>query len=114
MKPCKKPLQAKDETLQETLQAKDETLQGLEDIVIPKRMTRDEMIKIISEFCLEWRTAEEIAVFLHRSKRYITNEILPEMEKQLDLLYPQVRRHPNQKYRSKVVNEEHSTNGLIG
>ena len=56
----------------ETLQAKDETLQGLEDIVIPKRMTRDEMIKIISEFCLEWRTAEEIAVFLHRSKRYIT------------------------------------------
>ena len=65
-------LQAKDETLQETLQAKDEILQGLEDVVIPKRMTRDEMIKIISEFCLEWRTAEEIAVFLHRSKRYIT------------------------------------------
>ena len=44
-------LQAKDETLQakdETLQAKDEILQGLEDIVIPKRMTRDEMIKIMA------------------------------------------------------------------
>ena len=46
-------LQAKDETLQETLQAKDETLQGLEDVVISKRMTRDEMVKIISKL---WNT----------------------------------------------------------
>lgn len=38
-------LQANSETLQETLQAKGKTLQGLEETVIPKRMTRDEIIK---------------------------------------------------------------------
>lgn len=99
-------LQANSETLQETLQAKGKTLQGLEETVIPKRMTRDEIIKKILAFCSEWRTAEDIAVFLHRSKRYITNEILPDMDNHLVLLYPQVRRHPDQKYRSKTVNEK--------
>ena len=94
-------LQANVETLQETLQANRETLQGSEGMVIPKRMSRDEMIKKILAFCTEWRTAEEIAVFLHRNKRYITNEILPEMDNQLDLRYPQVRRHPDQKYRRR-------------
>ena len=75
-------LQAGAETLQagaETLQAGVETLQA----GMPKRMLRDEMIQKIVAFCTEWRTAEEIAVFLHRR------------------LYPQVRRHPDQKYRSK-------------
>ncbi len=99
-------LQANSETLQETLQAKGKTLKGLEETVIPKRMTRDEIIKKILTFCSEWRTAEDIAVFLHRSKRYITNEILPDMDNHLVLLYPQVRRHPDQKYRSKTVNEK--------
>lgn len=47
----------------ETLQANSETLQGLEETVIPKRMTRDEIIKKILAFCSEWRTAEDIAVF---------------------------------------------------
>ena len=94
---------------EETLHANGETLQGLADMVIPKRMTRDKMIKKILAFCSEWRTAEEIAVFLHRSKRYITNEILSQMDNQLDLLYPQIRRHPNQKYRSKAVNVRRDT-----
>ena len=93
-------LQAGAETLQagvETLQAGAETLQA----GMPKRMLRDEMIQKIVAFCTEWRTAEEIAVFLHRSKRYITNEVLPKMDNLLERLYPKVRRHPDQKYRSK-------------
>ena len=100
-------LQAGAETLQagaETLQAGVETLQaGAETLQagMPKRMLRDEMIQKIVAFCTEWRTAEEIAVFLHRSKRYITNEVLPKMDNLLERLYPQVRRHPDQKYRSK-------------
>ena len=98
-------LKADKETLQETLHANKETLQGLEAIVTPKRMTRNEMIKKILAFCSEWRTAEEIAVYLHRNKRYITNEILPEMDNLLEWRYPQIRRHPDQKYRSKAVNE---------
>lgn len=44
---------------EETLQANRETLQGSEDMVTPKRMSRDEMIKKILAFCTEWRTAEE-------------------------------------------------------
>lgn len=90
------------ETLQagaETLQAEAETLQA--EGIMPKRMLRDEMIQKIVAFCTEWRTAEEIAVFLHRSKRYITNEVLPKMDNLLERLYPQVRRHSDQKYRSK-------------
>lgn len=93
------------ETLQaeaETLQAGAETLQA--EGIMPKRMLRDEMIQKIVAFCTEWRTAEEIAVFLHRSKRYITNEVLPKMDNLLERLYPQVRRHPDQKYRVKKKN----------
>lgn len=84
----------------ETLHADNETLHGHESI--PKRMLRDEIIQKILAFCSEWRTAEEIATFLHRNKRYITNEILPKMEDTLERLYPQVRRHPDQKYRRKT------------
>lgn len=85
----------------ETLQAGAETLQA--EGIMPKRMLRDEMIQKIVAFCTEWRTAEEIAVFLHRSKRYITNEVLPKMDNLLERLYPQVRRHPDQKYRSRKI-----------
>ena len=96
-------LHADNETLHadnETLHADNETLHGHESI--PKRMLRDEIIQKILAFCSEWRTAEEIATFLHRNKRYITNEILPKMEDTLERLYPQVRRHPDQKYRRKT------------
>lgn len=87
-----------DKRLSELLEGKEcETLQA----GMPKRMLRDEMIQKIVAFCTEWRTAEEIAVFLHRSKRYITNEVLPKMDNLLERLYPKVRRHPDQKYRSK-------------
>ena len=96
-------LHADNETLHadnETLHADNETLHGHESI--PKRMLRDEIIQKILAFCSEWRTAEEIATFLHRNKRYITNEILPKMDDTLERLYPQVRRHPDQKYRRKT------------
>ena len=61
--------------------------------------------KIVS-FCSDWRSAEEIAVFVQRSKRYLTNEVLPEMSALLDLKYPQVKRHPDQQYRRKTIEDQ--------
>ena len=98
------------ETLQargETLQAKGETLQAEKPKVesMPKRMSREEMTEKIVAFCSEWRTAEDIAEFLQRNKRYITNEILPKMGHLLQLQYPLVKHHPDQKYRSMAKSE---------
>ena len=101
-------LQAKGETLQakgETLQAKGETLQAVGTVQMPKRMSSGELEEKIVAFCSEWRTAEEIAVYIQRSKRYLSNEILPKMGKLLELRYPQVKRHPDQKYRSKTISK---------
>ena len=104
-------LQAGAETLQagaETLQAGAETLQAgpqVDKSLKPKRMSREEMTKKIVEFCSEWRTAEDIAEFLQRNKRYISNEVLPKMGSMLQLQYPQVKHHPDQKYRRISKNE---------
>ena len=104
-------LQAGAETLQagaETLQAGAETLQAgpqVDKSLKPKRMSREEMTKKIVEFCSEWRTAEDIAEFLQRNKRYISNEVLPKMGSVLQLQYPQVKHHPDQKYRRISKNE---------
>ena len=99
----KETLQADNKTLHETLQADNETLHGDKDAInpMPRRMLRKELTEKIVEFCSEWRTAEEIADFVQRSKRYLSNEILPKMGNLLELQYPQVKRHPDQKYRRK-------------
>ena len=100
-------LQAKDATLQAkdaTLQAKDATLQDKKtncEYHLPARMTRKYLEKTILEFCTEWRSVEEIALYVQRSKQYIRGEVLPNMEQMLDRKFPLKEKHPGQKYKVK-------------
>ena len=96
-------LQAKDTTLEgqkvATLQAKDITLHVSN--VQSTRMTREKLQELILEYCTEWRSAEEIAIHVHRSKQYIRGEILPGMDHLLIRKYPLKEKHPGQKYKVK-------------
>ena len=103
----KQALQGSGQTLQgsgQTLQGSGQTLQA--ETTGPRHISRNIMYEKIVSFCSDWRSAEEIAVFVQRSKRYLTNEILPEMSALLDLKYPQVKRHPDQQYRRKSIEDQ--------
>ena len=65
---------------------------------VPKYVKRDELKKMVLDFCSEWRTAAEIAQHVGRTRNYITADILPEMADVLTMAYPQSKRNPNQKY----------------
>ena len=100
-------LQDKCVTLQDkvtTLHAKDITLQD-EDTTLhvcdvqSTRMTREKLQELILDYCTEWRSAEEIATHVHKSKQYIRGEILPKMDQFLMRKYPLKEKHPGQKYK---------------
>lgn len=65
------------------------------------RMSKEKMQNTILEYCKEWRSVEEIANHVQRSKQYIRGEILPGMEHLLIRKYPLKERHPGQKYKVK-------------
>lgn len=56
---------------------------------------------MILEFCTEWRSAEEIAEYVHRNKQYIRGEVLPKMDHLLIRKFPTIEKHPGQKYKVK-------------
>ena len=98
------------ETLQadgETLQASGETLQASSETLytpkreMPLRMSRQELQKIILDYCCEWRSAEDIAKYVRRTKQYIRGEVLSEMSDLLIKKFPQIEKHPGQKYKIK-------------
>ncbi len=96
-----KTLQAQDTNLtsteEETLQAHDTNLTSSK----PSRMSRVQLQKMILEFCTEWRSAEEIAEYVHRNKQYIRGEVLPKMDHLLIRKFPTIEKHPGQKYKVK-------------
>ncbi len=65
-----------------------------------KRMSKDDMRKMIIDYCSEWRTVSEIADYVCRNKQYIRNKILPVMHDVLQMLFPK-ENHPGQKYKVK-------------
>ncbi len=72
---------------------------------VPKYVKRDELKKMVLDFCSEWRTAAEIAQHVGRTRNYITADILPKMADVLTMAYPQSKRNPNQKYIRKETEE---------
>ena len=66
-----------------------------------KRMSKDDMRKMIIDYCSEWRTVSEIADYVCRNKQYIRNKILPVMHDVLQMLFPK-ENHPGQKYKVRV------------
>ena len=66
-----------------------------------RKLSAQETERLVCCFCSEWRTAQEIADHLHRTKDHVRNVILPRLLKQgvLEQRFS-VKRHPNQQYRA--------------
>ena len=65
-----------------------------------KRYSKEEMERIIVEYCTDWRTAEEIATVIGRKYQYIRDIVLPKLSNVLEKKY-NVPHHPKQRYRVK-------------
>lgn len=70
----------------------------------PKHLNFEDLKAQILDFCSEeYKSADEIAVFMERDLKYLKNKILPSLfnEDCLERLYPTIPNHPNQAYRAK-------------
>jgi len=64
-----------------------------------KRYQKAELYKLITDFCVDWQTADDIALYIGRSKDYVRNFLLPQMTSMLEKMY-EIPHHPKQKYRA--------------
>lgn len=67
---------------------------------IPSRISKEDIRQRIIEFCFDWRTPQEIADYLGRTKQYIRVKILPQMSDVLQMRFSK-ENHPGQKYKVK-------------
>lgn len=70
-------------------------------VTLKKKASSEEMAIYILEFCVTWRSMDEIAQFADRDKNYIRNKVLPRLSEKLEKEYPDVPNHPRQRYRAK-------------
>lgn len=80
---------------------------GLQDAnaeVKRKRYSKEEMRRLVVEYCNNWRTAEEIANAVNKKLSYIRDTVLPSLSDVLEKKYD-VPHHPKQKYRTKQQKE---------
>lgn len=66
-----------------------------------KKVSSEEMAIYILEYCVTWRSMDEIAQFSNRDKNYIRNKVLPKLAEKLEKEYPDIPNHPQQRYRTK-------------
>ena len=66
-----------------------------------KNKSAEEMAIYILEYCETWRSIGEIARFAERDKNYIRNKVLPRLSEKLEKEFPDVPKHPKQRYRRK-------------
>ena len=81
---------------------------GLPDanIGLPKkRYSKEEMKNLIVTYCNDWRTAEEIAVYVGRKFMYIRDIVLPQLSDVIEKMYD-IPHHPRQKYRARQMEED--------
>ena len=65
-----------------------------------KRYSKNELRDILVSFCTQWKTAEEIALYVGRDLDYIRDRVLPQMSDVIEKMYD-IPHHPRQKYRAK-------------
>lgn len=70
------------------------------NISTKKYYKKDELVKLIVDFCQNWKTIDEIAIYLGRDAKYIKNMVLPKMSNLIEKMY-NIPHHPRQKYRAK-------------
>ena len=70
---------------------------------VKKKMSREELQKLILQNCLEWVSLEELATMVCKAPKYLRNTILPLMlaSNQIEMMYPTIPHHPKQKYKIK-------------
>ena len=66
-----------------------------------KHYSKEELRELIVEYCTEWRTLDDISVFIGRNRKYLRNKVLPQMTNILEKMYENIPNHPRQKYRAK-------------
>ena len=66
-----------------------------------RHYSKEELRKLIVEYCIEWRTLEAIAAYIGRDRNYLRNKILPQMTDVIEKMYENIPNHPRQKYRAK-------------
>ena len=68
-----------------------------------QRKVSDKLIKAVIEACEDFSSVEEIAIRVGRSISHLKNRVLPKMfdENLLERQFPDVLKHPHQKYRAK-------------
>ena len=73
------------------------------DSQLKQRMSYDELKKVILGICSDWRTLDELSALVNRNKRYLGIYIIPKMlhDNSLEMLFPGVPNHPNQKYKKR-------------
>lgn len=69
-----------------------------------KRYSKNELRDILVSFCTQWKTAEEIALYVGRNLVYIRNRVLPNLSDVIEKMYD-LPHHPRQKYRAKQHKE---------
>lgn len=67
---------------------------------LPRKLSAEDMKHMVCLFCSEWRTVQEIAMHVLRTKSHIRNVVLPRLleEGRLEQRFS-AKRHPNQQYR---------------
>ena len=66
-----------------------------------KHYSKEELRELIVEYCTEWRTLDDISVYIGRNRKYLRNKVLPQMTNILEKMYENIPNHPRQKYRAK-------------
>ncbi|MCM1078071.1 MAG: putative DNA binding domain-containing protein [Bacteroidales bacterium] len=87
----------------ERLQPQEQKVATSDSDILKKRLPREELHNVICNICNEWKTLDEIAGSIHRSRNYIRNRILSEMleGELIVMMYPGIPNHPKQKYKVK-------------
>ena len=73
----------------------------------PSKMPFGKMRLLILEYCCQWRSLEQIANYMERTKEYLGTFILPKLSEDLCKRFPQ-KNHPNQMYRRRDIQESDS------
>ncbi|MBQ9509459.1 MAG: putative DNA binding domain-containing protein [Bacteroidales bacterium] len=68
-----------------------------------RRMKKEELYMEIVNICSDWVSLDFIAATINRNSGYLLDNIIPSMLKEelIERMYPQVPRHPKQKYKAK-------------
>ncbi len=87
-----------------TLDSKVATLEPyIASLIGKQRLHKAQLHELISYFCSDWISLEDLAIATCRKQIYLRNKVLPELlqAKVLEMMYPGTPNHPKQKYKVK-------------